>query len=246
MQYFSRLFYYSMVLCLLLISSGTGAKNSISENNGTPAKLFPQTIHIEYLEAGKPDNKVLELPVYKVSESENIRITVYRNDSCQVVINELDRGFYTEINGELEHLTKANSCVTLRISIPFSGDKWRWLRGLDRSEQMNPDVVYFDTISVSTVLPPDGAFNGKNLTDGGYGDPVGQGTMSYYPLCAVRIDDKGKGLGIDMSSPVVYRLGADTHKGLIAEFDLATSPLTQKFPNRAFFKLSQFDFNPEF
>jgi hypothetical protein len=48
-----------------------------------------------------------------------------------------------------------------------------------------------------------------------------------------------------MSSPVVYRLGADTHKGLIAEFDLATSPLTQKFPNRAFFKLSQFDFNPE-
>lgn len=245
MMYLNRKFYYSIVLAMLLISSRIGAENSILENNGTPTGLFAQPIHVEFLEAGMPDNKVMELPVFKISETENIRITIYRNDTYQVVIHEIDRGNYTEINGELEHLTEANSCVTLRISIPFSGDKWKWFRGLDRSEQMKPDVVYFDTISVSTVLPPDGAFNGKNLTDGGYGDPVGQGTMSYYPLCAVRIDDKGKGLGIDMSSPVVYRLGADTHKGLIAEFDLATSPLTQKFPNRAFFKLCRFDFNPE-
>ena len=48
-----------------------------------------------------------------------------------------------------------------------------------------------------------------------------------------------------MSLPVVYRLGADPASGLTAEFDFATSPLTTKFPNRAFFKLCMFEFDPE-
>jgi hypothetical protein len=95
------------------------------------------------------------------------------------------------------------------------------------------------------VLPPDGAFNGRDLKDGGYNNAIGRGTMSYYPLCAVNIDGRGAGLGIDMSLPVVYRLSADTRKGIMAEFDLATSPFTDKFPNRAFFRLCRFDFKPE-
>ena len=117
--------------------------------------------------------------------------------------------------------------------------------GWINQNRCDPGIVYFDTIKVSTVLPPAGAFNGRDLADGGYGDAVGQGTMSFYPLCAVNIDDKGKGLGIDPSLPVVYRLGADSKQGLIAEFDMATSPLTSKFPDRAFFKLCEFDFKPE-
>jgi hypothetical protein len=98
---------------------------------------------------------------------------------------------------------------------------------------------------VRTTSPPAGAFNGDDLSEGGYGDPVGTGTMSYYPLCAVSTGNTGAGLGIDLSIPLVYRLGADDENGLIAEFDLATSPLTRKFPNRAFFKLCQFEFDPE-
>lgn len=244
-RYFSRSFSYLTVLLVSLISISSGAVTTIPQSDRTSAVNLTKPIHIEYIEAGKSDNKVIEIPVNNVTETENIRTTVYRNDSFQVVINEIIRGNYTEINGELEHLTETGSCVTLRISIPFSGDKWKWFRGLDKSEQMKPGLIYYDTIGVRTVLPPAGAFNGKNLGDGGYGDPVGLGTMSYYPLCAVGIDNRGTGLGIDMTIPVVYRLGADTQKGLIAEFDLATSPLTQKFPNRVFFKLCQFDFNPE-
>jgi hypothetical protein len=108
---------------------------------------------------------------------------------------------------------------------------------------MKPDSIYYDTVPVSTVLPPDGAFNGSTLSEGGYGDPVGQGTMSYYPLCAVSVDGEGAALGTDLSVPLVFRLGAEVNIGLIAEFDFATSPMTDKFPNRAFFKLSYFNFN---
>jgi|WetSurMetagenome_2_1015567.scaffolds.fasta_scaffold00535_11 hypothetical protein len=245
MRHLARILFYTIISGMLLISS------SISAEKGDPGKSYTfksgstQPIHVEYVEAGKPGAKVIEIPVYMVNESANGRITTYRNDTYQVVIHEIDRGTFTEINGELKHLAEANSCATLRISVQYTGDKWKWFRGLDRSEKMQGGQVYFDTIPVRTVLPPDGAFNGKNLTDGGYGDPVGQGTMSYYPLCAADIDGRGIGLGIDMTIPVVYRLGADTYSGLIAEFDLATSPLTQKFPNRAFFKLCRFDFNPE-
>jgi hypothetical protein len=144
----------------------------------------------------------------------------------------------------LKYLRDTSSCVSLRIILPCNSGKWKWFRGLDKSVQMSNDGTLYDTTGVRTVIPPAGAFNGQTLGEGGYGDPVGQGTMSFYPLCAVSIDDKGKGLGIDMSLPVVYRLGANPSIGLIAEFDVATSPLTDKFPNRAFFRMVSFDFDP--
>jgi hypothetical protein len=203
------------------------------------------SIHIEYIEAGKTQNFPTELAIYDVNITSNARITKYRNNLYQVIIHEIDRGFYSEINGELECLAEGSSCITLRISLPYSGNNWKWYRGLEKSENMKPGQIYFDTVPVATVFPPDGAFNGRTLSEGGYGDPVGQGTMSYYPLSALSIDDKGMGMGVDLTIPMVFRLGADIEKGLIAEFDVATSPLTDKFPNRAFFKLCRFSFNPD-
>jgi len=207
------------------------------------SRYDPELIRVEFTEAGLSTLHAIEIPLYDVVMTPDARITCYRNMLYQVVITEIDRGNYTEINGNLEYLGKGNSCLTLRISIPEKGNNWKWHRGLEKSEIMHQNSIYYDTVSVSTVLPPDGAFNGKTLSDGGYGDPIGQGTMSFYPLCAVSIDGKGEGLGIDLSIPIIYRLGAEINKGLIAEFDIATSPLTEKFPNRAFFKLSHFNFN---
>lgn len=200
-------------------------------------------IYVEYLEVSKTKSTFTQLAKYDVNLTANTRITRFRNNLYQVVINEIDKGNYTEINGELEYLSEGTSSITLRIILPLHGDKWKWHRGLEKSELMATDSIYYDTVKTSTVLPPDGAFNGQTLSDGGYGDPVGQGTMSFYPLCALTIDDRGEGLGIDMSLPIVYRLSAEINKGLIAEFDVATSPQTEKFPNRAFFKLSHFNFN---
>jgi hypothetical protein len=229
----------------LLIYCNAGAYN-VAANGTDKGKDFPkQSIHVQYLEAGKAADKISELAGYKVSISANTRTTIFRNDSIQVVIHEINHEKFIEINGELEQLTGTNSCLTLTIILPFTGNSWKWYHGLDKSVQMDPGMVYNDTISICTVVPPAGAFNGRNLSDGGYGDPVGQGNMSYYPLSAVSIDGTGKGLGVDPTIPLVYRLSAVKGKGLIAEFDLATSPLTKKFPDRAFFKLCSFDFNPE-
>jgi hypothetical protein len=203
----------------------------------------PLPIKVVYILHASSLNESTEIPVFKVINSANTRITTYRNADFQVVLHEIDRGNYTEINGELEHLTQGTACVTLRISIPVTGEKWEWFHGLDKSIEMKTGTAYYDTIPVNTTIPPDGAFNGKTLTDGGYGDAIGRGTMSFYPLCAVNVNNEGKGMGIDLSIPLVYRLGAEKGKGLIAEFDVATSPLTEKFPNRAFFKLCTFSFD---
>ena len=210
----------------------------------TPISKWPSTpVRVEYILPADPISKSREIPVFETVTSSNTRITTYRNADYQVVLHEINRGKYTEVNGELENLGKGSTCITLRICFPVKGQKWEWFQGLDKSIAMKSGIVYFDTIPVNTALPPDGAFNGKTLSDGGYGDAVGRGTMSFYPLCAVAADGKGQGLGIDMAIPLVYRLGAEINKGLIAEFDVATSPLTEKFPNRAFFKLSTFSFN---
>lgn len=209
----------------------------------TTIRKDTNAIYVEYLEIGNEGEQLKKLAKYEENVTANAKITRFRNNHYQVIISEIDRGNYTEINGELEYLSEGSSCITLRITLPLNGDKWQWHSGLEKSDLMSLDSVYDDTVQISTVMPPDGAFNGQTLSDGGYGDPVGQGTMSFYPLCAVSIDNRGEGLGIDMSIPIVYRLSAEINKGLIAEFDVATSPLTEKFPNRAFFKLSHFNFN---
>jgi hypothetical protein len=244
MKYINRQITVLLVFCCLIGSSGINAQQGITDPENLSDAFSGPAIRVEYI-AVNPLFEVVEIPLSDVSISGNIRISSYNDKFYNVVIHEIDRGTFTEINGELKHLSEEYSCVTLRVILPFTGGKWRWYSGLDKSSEVEPGKAIFDTISVRTVLPPDGAFNGASLADGGYGDPVGQGTMSFYPLCAVSIDDRGIGLGIDMSLPVVYRLGADPARGLTVEYDFATSPLTTRFPNRAFFKLCTFEFDPE-
>jgi hypothetical protein len=230
-----KLLFFAVALGL----QGGNASSQVKDSG--PGKGF----RIEYADAGKSGNTFSEIPRISVIASPQARITVYRNISYEVIIHEIDRGSFTEINGELVNVAGGSSCITLRICVPVNGQKWTWFHGLDKTIAMQPGSVSYDTLPVRTVLPPDGAFNGKDMNEGGYGNAVGQGTMSYYPLCAVGVDGKGTGMGIDMTLPVVYRLAADSRRGLIAEFDLATSPLTDKFPNRAFFKMCSFGFDPK-
>ncbi len=227
-----------LFLTLYLITVNICLANTVSEKDWSSLP-----VRIEYILPDKPLSQAIEIPVLKVISFLSTRITIYRDASFQFVLHEINRGKFTEINGELECLGKVASCLTLRICIPVKGEKWQWHYGLDKSTSMKTGIMYFDTISIATTIPPDGAFNGKTLSNGGYGDAIGRGTMSYYPLIALNLDGEGKGMGIDISVPMIYRLGASKEKGLIAEFDVATSPLTEKFPNRAFFKLCTFSFD---
>ena len=213
-------------------------------SNAVCADLQPTApVQLEYTQAGT--SEPVKLPLADQKRNESARISVYKNQLHQVVLHEIDRRTFTEINGHIESLAGTSSGITLRVTFPLKGKTWVWFSGLDRSSDMEAGKAYSDTVSTKTTIPPAGAFNGKDLSAGGYGDPVGTGTMSYYPLCALGVDNKGEALGIDMSLPVVYRLAAAKDDGLTAELDLATSPLTRRFPNRAFFKLSRFGFARE-
>ncbi|NMC38421.1 MAG: hypothetical protein GYA41_08875 [Bacteroidales bacterium] len=203
------------------------------------------SIAVEYEQQENGATKVFELPLASTEITASTRISTYMNDTYRAVIHEIHRPAYTEINGELIHLKAGNSCATLRIIFPLESRTWKWHHGLDKTEMMKDGMLYTDTVSIRTTIPPDGAFNAEVLRQGGYGDPVGKGSMSYYPLAAISSDVKGYCIGVDMSAPVVYRLAGKNDEGLIAEFDLATSPLTVKFPDRSFFRLVRFDFEPE-
>jgi hypothetical protein len=228
------------LVCLILALPFIPAKNASAQNDSNRLKY--NKIQVEYRLPGQGD-VFKTMPLTEETFSEISGISTYRDTQYQLVIWQFHHNGYTEINSELECLSGQNSCVTLRFCFPQQGKIYVWFEGLDKHTDMLPGRIYFDTLSVATMLPPDGAFNGNTLAEGGYGDRIGRGSMSYYPLCATGIDGSGKGLGIDPSLPVVYRLGAETSKGIIAEFDVATSPETEKFPNRAFFRLCSFDFD---
>ena len=229
---------YGFEIVAFLVLSINGLAQQEVAGSGSNA----EDVRVDYIKAGQSPNNVIEIPEYNKNVSGNVRLTSYRNKFYRVMIHEIDRGDYTEINGELEYLDTGTSALTLRIIFPRNGKHWKWFSGLDGSYTMKPDSIYADLISANTVLPPDGALNGKTLPDGGYGDAVGRGKLSFYPLCAISVDGKGEALGIDLSVPIVYRLEADKRE-LVAEFDIATSPLTDKFPNRSFFRLSRFKFD---
>jgi len=236
MKHFSITTIFFLLVSLLFPAANIKAQNGSN-------KLKYNKIQVEYLLPSHQDHNYRILPLASESYSEISGISTYRDSLYQLVIKQFLHDGYIEINSELECLSGQNSCVTIRFCFAETGKNHAWYEGLDNSTAMAPGRIYYDTVPVATMLPPDGAFNGATLTEGGYGDRVGQGTMSFYPLCATGVDGKGKALGVDPALPVVYRLGAEVAKGIIAEFDVATSPEAEKFPNRAFFRMCSFDFD---
>ncbi len=238
-------FVKSAVIALLILNFQAGYSVSQQDNDKSTGKNDSSVnrIHAEYIPAESPAEQPVKLILKSSEKNGTVRISVLADSRYEVIIREYDRGIYEEIKGEMRYLGSGASGATLRIIFLVKGNKWSWFSGLDKSISMKGKQIYCDTIPARTVLPPDGAFNGKDLTDGGYGNPVGRGTISYYPLCATGIDEAGQALGVDMELPLIYRLSASVSEGLVAEFDLATSPLTTKFPGRAFFSLCRFDFD---
>jgi hypothetical protein len=104
--------------------------------------------------------------------------------------------------------------------------------------------LFSNYVEARTVVPPAGAFNADSTHNGGYGDKVGTGQMSCYPVAAISADGIGLAWGVDMGIPLVYRLAYDPIAGMIAEYDFATAKGTKKFPNRAFFKMHLFECDP--
>jgi hypothetical protein len=237
--------YLLILFCPVFLGSIMPEQEVLFQNEQITTDDSGNRIRVSYLASGREQADANEIPLEETSLSGLNRISVYKNSSFRVEIHEIDRNGFTEITGLVRHLSDEPSCGTCILTLPCQGTEWKWYHGLDKSETLDEGEKVSDVHDVETVMPPDGAFNGNSLSEGGYGDPVGRGSMSYYPLCALSIGNEGKALGIDMELPVVYRLGAVEGAGLVAEMDMATSPLTAKFPNGAFFRLYCFSFDPE-
>ena len=153
---------------------------------------------------------------------------------------------HLELFGEILNQQKEDLCFTLKIIFPSKGIKnIVWSYDLDSSVIVNDKrIVYSNYVNAKSIIPPAGAFNTDSISNGGYGDNVGEGTMSFYPFASINSEKVGLGWGVDMGMPVVFRLSYDSEDGMDSEFDFALSKHTKKFPNRTFFKLLLFEFNP--
>ncbi len=165
----------------------------------------------------------------------NVRLTCIRH------------GSEIEVHGTVVNTNNDDACFTLRVILPLPASPHaRWGYDLDSTvEAGSGDAMLMNVVETSTVVPPAGAFNVDSTHNGGYGDRVGTGIMSFFPLASVATDSVGFGWGIDMGIPLVFRLGYVPSSGAVAEFDLATSRRTTKFPGRAFFTLHLFECNPD-
>ena len=153
---------------------------------------------------------------------------------------------HIELFGEAVNLGNRNLCFTLKVIFPLSRTRnVTWSYELDSTVAVRPGKrIYCDYVKAQSVVPNHGSFNAEGDDNGGYGDNLGTGEMSYYPLAALSTSKIGYGWGVSMGIPLVFRLAYEPASGMISEFDLATSPKTYNFPNRAFFKLFLFQYDP--
>jgi len=171
---------------------------------------------------------------------------VFTDGRLSVTLSFIDRGSRIEMSGEVARRGEEDLCFTLKLIerlAPPGGVVWS--HDLDSSRTVGPrDRPAGNFVEASTVVPPAGAFNTDSTHNGGYGDKVGEGLMSFFPVAAISTGERGLAWAVDIGIPLVYRLSYDPALGITAEFDLAVTSETTQFPGRAFFKLLFFECDP--
>ncbi|NQV50692.1 MAG: hypothetical protein HQ507_09350, partial [Candidatus Marinimicrobia bacterium] len=223
----------------IFLASSLSAANLSGIAGGVQPKL------IEYTNDGGETSLVLTL---KASRQLN-RTThlTYVTNGFELELAILDQGKYVECNGTILATDGLEHCVTVDLAFPVTNiSAYRWDKNIDDSAQiMATTDSYSESVDVFTQFPPDGAFNVSEGENGGYGDKVGLGKMSYYPLASISSASNGYTWAVDMGLPLVFRLSLQPKRGMVAEFDLGISPETKKFPNRSHFKLYMFEHDPD-
>ncbi|MBI5809542.1 MAG: hypothetical protein HZA74_14210 [Ignavibacteriales bacterium] len=170
----------------------------------------------------------------------------YSDDKLNLELDFINYSDYTELNGIIYNKLKEDICFTIKIIFPFTQqDSVYWDHDLDSTILVEPNKTYANLVEATTVISPDGAFNISERSNGGYGDKIGVGFTSFYPIASVSTPSIGFGWGIDLGLPIVYRLYYNPSLGMIAEFDVSIVKETERFPNRSFFKIQLFEHDPE-
>jgi len=211
--------------------------SGIIKNTQISAKYFSPLKSESFKSLAAVDSRQKEFAFIKHFSDENINV--------KLTFNKYDS--HLELSGEVENKIKGDMCLTLKVIFPSAGfENIVWSYDLDSIEAAgSPGKLFSNYVDASTTIPPAGAFNVDKNHDGGYGDKVGTGLMSFFPLASITAGNIGLGWGVDMSIPLVFRLAYEPGYGMISEFDFGISDETKKFPGRAFFKILLFEFNPE-
>ena len=170
----------------------------------------------------------------------------FQDENLNVKLTFIMQKSFIELSGEVLNKKEYDLCFSLKLLFPLKNQKKiMWSYDLDSTVVINNEKnTYSNYVDVNTIVPPDGSFDADENNDGGYGNKIGTGKMSFYPVAALSTDKIGYGYGIDMGIPIVYRFALEPEKGLTTEFDLAVSKETVKFPNMTFFKLFLFEYDP--
>ncbi|NQV30246.1 MAG: hypothetical protein HQ508_05095 [Candidatus Marinimicrobia bacterium] len=231
---------FRLLICGLIVVA-----NSVSASDlaGLAAGVQPKLI--EHVSGGVA--QPLELTLKTSTQLNRSTHLIYQTTGYQMELAIIDQGEYVECNGTILSGDGLEHCVTVDLAFPVANiGSYRWDKNIDDSESsMSRTESYSEYVDVFTMLPPDGAFNVSEGENGGYGDRVGMGKMSYYPLASISSMTNGYSWGVDMGLPLVFRLSLDPNRGMVAEFDLGISPATTKFPNRSHFKLYLFKHDPD-
>lgn len=197
-----------------------------------------------YTRAGKSEKLAIKLD--RATAFNRTDQLSYIADGFELELIFIDQGDYVECNGTILSTDETEHCVTVELAFPVQNiGNFKWDSNIDDSQPIDPNSeMYAEFVDVFTQLPPDGAFNTAQGNNGGYGDKIGQGQMSYYPLASISSKNSGYAWGVDMGLPLVFRLSLQPQRGMVAAFDLGISPRTKKFPNRSHFKLYFFEHDP--
>jgi len=209
-------------------------------------KIISKTkVEVKYFSPQKTSDYIpLESNNFKLTELGAVQS--YADNKLNVNLSFRNYGDYIEVTGEANNLNKNDLCFTVKVIFPLSQKKLiYWNQDPDSCILVSSDMNYENFVEASTVISPDGAFDSSEVSNGGYGDKVGAGSMSFYPIASISTPSLGLGWGIDLGLPIVYRLLFNPSEGMIAEFDLAIVNGTVKFPNRTFFKLQLFEYKPD-
>ncbi len=118
------------------------------------------------------------------------------------------------IHAELSDTASLTRALTLYFALPISATNWTW----------------GDDIRTGRIIS--GAKEFANFS--WYSDLGANGHLSKYPWASISGSSSSIALGVPLNSPRALRLiyNPSTHQ-FYAAFDLGLSPLTSKFPNRA-------------
>ncbi|MHB8579806.1 MAG: hypothetical protein ACYDA4_08090 [Ignavibacteriaceae bacterium] len=232
----------NFLIIILILTAGYSANAQVDNW----LELIKHTkVAIQYFSPFKSESFKI-IPDKSTKGNDISLIKEFNDENLDVKLTFKKFDSHIELFGEISRLKDEDLCFTLKIISPLGkkAKNVKWSYDLDSTVTVESNnKIYGNYVDANTVIPPDGALNIDTNNNGGYGDKVGRGQMSFYPLAAVSSNGVGYGWGVDMGIPIVFRLGYEPVNGMISEFDLAISKDTKKFPNRTFFKLFLFEFN---